>query len=49
MNLNESIVKDAALEWFGDMSYSYLGAKALSQKKVAMSEAIWRLNPAIPE
>jgi type I site-specific restriction-modification system R (restriction) subunit len=28
--LNESIVEDAALEWFGEMGYSCLGAEALT-------------------
>ena len=30
MTLNESIVEDAALEWFGELGYSCLGAEALT-------------------
>ena len=30
MSLNESIVEDAALEWFGELWYSCPGAEALS-------------------
>ena len=30
MNLNESHVEDAALEWFGELGYSCLGAEALA-------------------
>ena len=30
MSLNESIVEDAALEWFGELGYSCLGAEALA-------------------
>jgi type I site-specific restriction-modification system R (restriction) subunit len=30
MSLNESIVEDAALEWFGELGYSCLGAEALT-------------------
>ena len=28
--LTESIVEDAALEWFGELGYSCLGAEALA-------------------
>ena len=30
MSLNESIVEDAAFEWFGELGYSWLGAEALA-------------------
>ncbi len=30
MSLNESVVEDAALEWFGELGYSCLGAEALT-------------------
>jgi hypothetical protein len=30
MSLSESIVEDAALEWFGELGYSCLGAEALT-------------------
>ena len=30
MSLNESIVEEAALEWFGELGYSCLGAEALT-------------------
>jgi hypothetical protein len=30
MSLNESIVEDAALTWFGELGYSCLGAEALT-------------------
>ena len=30
MSLNECIVEDAALEWFGELGYSCLGAEALT-------------------
>lgn len=30
MSLNESIVEDAALPWFGDLGYSCLAAEALT-------------------
>ena len=51
--LNESIVEDAALEWFGEQSRV---ARTLtptltptrSQKERGKREAIRRLNPAIP-
>ena len=61
MPLNESIVEDAALEWFGELGYSRLGAGALapghgereSYGEVVLverlREAIMQLNPAIPE
>ena len=77
MSLNESIVEDAALEWFGELGYAvghgpHLApgepaaerdsfgevvqtrcvrtlTPALSQGEREKSEAIRRLNPAIPE
>ena len=39
MSLNESIVEDAALTWFGELGYAVR----------RLREAIWRVNPAIPE
>jgi type I restriction enzyme, R subunit len=60
MSLSESIVEDAALEWFVELGYSCLGAEALapvngereSYGEVVLvgrfREAIRRLNPAIP-
>ena len=50
MSLNESIVEDAALEWFGDKSrFARTLTQAHSQKEREKREAIRRLNPAIPE
>ena len=61
MTLTESMVEQAALEWFGELGYSCLGAEALtpahgereSYGEVVLvgrlREAIRRLNPAIPE
>ena len=65
-SLNESIVEDAALEWFGELGYAvghgpYLapgepasrdgGRDSFGEVVLAgrLREAIWRLNPAIPE
>ena len=51
MSLNESIIEDAALEWFGALGYFCLGAEALipafSHGEKEEREAIRRLNPAI--
>jgi len=61
MTLTESMVEAAALEWFGELGYSCLGAEALtpahgereSYGEVVLvgrlREAIRRLNPTIPE
>jgi len=60
MSLNESIVEDAALEWFGEQTrYARALTPALSQGEREsfgevvlvgrLREAIRRLNPAIPE
>ncbi len=51
MTLNESIVEDAALEWFGEQSrVAPTLIPAFSQReKEEECEAIRRLNPAIPE
>ncbi len=63
MSLNESIVEDAALEWFGELGYSVAHGPQLAPGEPAaerdsfgevvlvgrLREAIWRLNPAIPE
>ena len=51
MSLNESIVEDAALEWFGEQ---FRCAPALipafsQREKGEGREAIRRLNPAIPD
>jgi hypothetical protein len=60
VSLNESIVENAALEWFL-LRQGYSGQvgeqccvaptlpPALSQGQREKDEAIWRLNPAIPE
>ena len=49
MSLNESIVEDAALEWFGEQSrVARTLTPTLSQKEREKREAIRRLNPAIP-
>lgn len=59
--LNESIVEDAALTWFGELGYSYLGAEALAPSHGErelysdvvlagrLRESILQLNSAIPE
>ena len=39
MSLNESIVEDAVPTWFGELGYAVR----------RLREAIWRVNPAIPE
>ena len=44
MSLNESIVEDAALEWFGELGYG-VGHGLVGR----LREAIRRLNPAVPE
>jgi hypothetical protein len=51
MSLNESIVEDAALEWFGEQRRVALTLiPAFSQREKGKErEAIRRLNPAIPE
>ena len=51
MNLKESIVEDAALEWFGEQfRCAPTLIPAFSQReKEEKREAIRRLNPAIPE
>ncbi len=53
MSFNESTVEDAALEWFGELGYSCLGAEALTpslshgkREKEEDRNAIRRLNPA---
>jgi hypothetical protein len=50
MSLNESIVEDAALEWFGEQTrFARTLIPAFSQwEKEEDREAIRRLNPAIP-
>ena len=46
MSLNESIVEDAALAWFGEqIPFAHTLTPVLSQKDSARR----RLNPAIPE
>jgi len=61
--LNESIVEDAALSWFGELGYAIGHGPHLAPGEPAaerdsfgdvvlagrLREAIWRLNPAIPE
>ena len=50
-SLNESIVEEAALEWFGEQSRvarTLTPTPTLSQKEREKCEAIRRLNPAIP-
>jgi len=52
MSLNESIVEDAALEWFGELGYAVGHGPQLAPGEPAVGrlrEAIRRLNPAIPE
>ncbi len=50
MSLNESIVEDAALEWFGEQSrVAPTLTPAFSHGEKEKREAIRRLNPAIPE
>jgi hypothetical protein len=58
MSLNESIVEDAALEWFGELGgkrvKSEIGrVKSQSPFPISLftlhSSSIRRLNPAIPE
>ena len=50
MSLNESIVEDAALEWFGEQCrVAPTLIPAFSQREMEEDEAIRRLNPAIPE
>jgi hypothetical protein len=46
MSLNESIVEDAALEWFSALGYSCLGAEALTPalsrgERESYSEVVW--------
>ena len=62
-SFTESIVEDAALEWFGELGYSVGHGPQLAPGEAAaerdsfgevvlvgrLREAIWRLNPAIPE
>lgn len=61
--LNESIVEDAALSWFGELGYAIGHGPHMAPGEPAaardsfgdvvltgrLREAIWRLNPAIPE
>jgi type I restriction enzyme R subunit len=63
VSLNESIVEDAALSWFGELGYAIgHGPHMAPGEPVAerdsfaevvlvgrLRDAIWRLNPAIPE
>ena len=50
MSLNESIVKDAALEWFGEQSRcARTLTRPLPRGEEKDREAIRRLNPAIPD
>jgi hypothetical protein len=50
MSLNESIVEDAALEWFGEhFRCASSLIPAFSQREKEEDKAIRRLNPAIPE
>ena len=50
MSLNESIVEDAALEWFGEQPrVARTLTRPLPRGEEAEREAIRRLNPAIPE
>ncbi len=60
MSLNESIVEDAALEWFGEQArvartltpaLSHVERESSSDVVLVerLHEAIRRLNPAIPE
>jgi len=50
MTLNESIVEDAALEWFGEQSrVAPTLIPAFSHGDKEKREAIQRLTPAIPE
>ena len=50
MSLNESIVEDAALEWFGEQFRSAPTLiPAFSHGEKEKREAIRRLTPAIPE
>jgi type I restriction enzyme R subunit len=63
MTLNESIVEDAALEWFGELGYAVAHGPEIAPGEPAaerdsfgevvltgrLREAIWRLNPAVPE
>ena len=47
--LNESIVEDAALEWFGEQSRFAPSLTRPLPMGEERREAIRRLNPAIPE
>lgn len=52
MSLNESIVEDAALEWFGELGYSCLGAEALTPtlshgERESYCEVVGRLREAL--
>ena len=49
MSLNESIVEDAALEWFGEQVRVAPTLTRPLPRGEEKSEAIRRLNPAIPE
>jgi hypothetical protein len=50
MSLNESIVEDPALEWFGEQSrVAPTLIPAFPHGEKEKREAIQRLNPAIPE
>jgi hypothetical protein len=49
MSLNESIVEEAALEWFGEQTRVARTLTRPLPRGEEMREAIRRLNPAIPE
>jgi type I restriction enzyme R subunit len=63
MPINESIVEDAALSWFGELGYAVNHGPHMAPGEPAaerdsfgdvvlagrLREAIWRLNPAMPE
>ena len=60
MSLNESIVEDAAVTWFGELGYAVGHGPHIARGEPAaerdgfgevgrLREAIRRLNPAIPE
>ena len=50
MSLNESIVEDATLEWFGEqIRFAQTLTRPLPRGEEQDREAIRRLNPAIPE
>lgn len=49
MSLNESIVEDAALEWFGEQTRCARTLTRPLPRGDEKCEAIRRLNPAIPD